>query len=294
MTPRITKMLRVLRSRSERQGQYRRRLWPYIHKLYGNVTMLGIDNGDEIVLGPASDLITGELLSKGHFQKDDVHSAVRIIQQLGLPTNGVFVDVGANIGTSSIYALKSGHFSSALCIEPSPENIRFLRANLILNGLDRDVIIQNAAATFDEGEIDLYLNKNNCGDHRAWQSDQERQSIKIRGAPLDTLIREAGIDFSTISMVWVDTQGYEPFVFAGAPDLLTSSVPILCEFWPWGLARSSSVERMTDALKTYFTTFYDLAEDRARVQRIEAIDDLAHSLLKTDHGGSHTDVLLIT
>ena len=47
-----------------------------------------------------------------------------------------FVDVGANIGTTTIPALLSHGFETAVAIEPEPENVRVLRMNVLLNDLE--------------------------------------------------------------------------------------------------------------------------------------------------------------
>ena len=46
-----------------------------------------------------------------------------------------FVDVGANIGTTTVCALRSHGFGAAVCCEAEPANHRLLEANLALNGL---------------------------------------------------------------------------------------------------------------------------------------------------------------
>ena len=47
-----------------------------------------------------------------------------------------FLDVGANIGTTTVSALLHGPFASAICFEPERQNLVDLRLNLLLNGLE--------------------------------------------------------------------------------------------------------------------------------------------------------------
>ncbi|MGH9164511.1 MAG: hypothetical protein ACRDZW_03220, partial [Acidimicrobiales bacterium] len=52
-----------------------------------------------------------------------------------------FVDVGANIGTSTVDALLHFGFGRAVCVEPDAANLRLLRLNVTLNGLEDRVEI---------------------------------------------------------------------------------------------------------------------------------------------------------
>ena len=59
-----------------------------------------------------------------------------LIDELLGGTRPLFIDIGANIGTSTIAALALPMFDSAVCCEPETENFRMLGANLALNDLD--------------------------------------------------------------------------------------------------------------------------------------------------------------
>ena len=65
-----------------------------------------------------------------------------------LHVTGRFVDVGAHIGSVTIAVLLDNPDASAVCVEPIPENIDVLRANLRANGLtDRATVIEGAFGT---------------------------------------------------------------------------------------------------------------------------------------------------
>ena len=40
------------------------------------------------------------------------------------------------------------------------------------------------------------------------------------------------------SLLWIDAQGYEGYVFAGGKDLLTLGIPAVSEIGPYGIRRS--------------------------------------------------------
>lgn len=93
---------------------------------------LVIDCGDHRLAFDPKDKVIGATIdqTRGWFRRESqsVFDA--------LSTDGkVFVDVGANIGIQTIYALLFGGFGKAVCFEPSPTNAMLLRANLAMNRL---------------------------------------------------------------------------------------------------------------------------------------------------------------
>lgn len=66
----------------------------------------------------------------------------------GLHITGRFVDVGAHVGAVTVAVLLDNPEATAICVEPIPENVAVLRANLAHNGLtDRAVVIEGAVGT---------------------------------------------------------------------------------------------------------------------------------------------------
>src|SRR5262245_30455353 len=52
---------------------------------------------------------------------------------------GVFLDVGTNVGNHAIYAVQHLGASRVICVEPNPDAIAILRANIMLNQLAKSV-----------------------------------------------------------------------------------------------------------------------------------------------------------
>jgi hypothetical protein len=84
-----------------------------------------------------ADKVIGELIrSNGHFQEEEIFHAIQLLAKLGHSVRlTTFVDVGANIGTHTLWALRYG-FESAVCIEADADNFRLLRVNQILNDME--------------------------------------------------------------------------------------------------------------------------------------------------------------
>jgi FkbM family methyltransferase len=261
-----------------------------------NLALFGVKDGPNIILTFAKGgHITTELLAKGHFQRDDFFLALALARSEGFPMNGCFVDVGANIGTQTIYALQSGFFSSAACFEPEPQNFRLLRANLVLNGLENLAATFQMAVSDTAGVIDFEISPENIGDHRVSIRDdngafneKNRTRISVSRDRLDNLLEKAGISVNGISMLWTDTQGHEDAVLAGATGVLNNNTPVLLEFWPYALERSGGTRNFVNFLQQNFTHFYDLDERPSpRRHPIKDLNDVASRLT----GIRNTDIL---
>jgi FkbM family methyltransferase len=261
-----------------------------------NLELFGVRDGKNLILCHSKvGHITNELLSKSHFQRDDLIQAVRILHNEGFTKRGVFVDVGANIGTQTIYALQTGAFSHAACFEPEPENFRLLRANLALNALDQMASTFQTAVSDTTGTVEFELSTQNIGDHRVSLTKEDgafdektRNRITVSRAPLDDLLATAGITNSEVALLWTDTEGHEDAVLAGASGLIASDVPVFLEFWPYALERSGGTKRLVDFMKGAFTHFYDMVElPNPRRRPIGEIHDVVTRLT----GTQYTDIL---
>ena len=67
----------------------------------------------------------------------------------------VFLDIGANIGTTSISAVTKWGASRVLAVEPEAENFRLLRCNVILNDLDDRIDCVKHVVTNHSGPVTL-------------------------------------------------------------------------------------------------------------------------------------------
>jgi|GEM_PF-1005540 len=154
-----------------------------------------------------------------------------------LPTNGVFVDVGANIGYFSALASRIvGHGGKVFAVEPHPENIAFIELNRKLLPYPQNVTVLPFAAGNHTAQIQLYYSGENLGDHRTFDSqDETRQSIPIMQYPLDDILR----DEKRVDMIKIDTQGFERHVIEGLEATIKKFHPIiLFEFWVYGLRQA--------------------------------------------------------
>jgi FkbM family methyltransferase len=212
----------------------------------------------------------------------------------GFLANRVFVDVGANIGNTSLPALRNWEAARVVAIEAEPENFKLLRCNAILNGLDDRLTAVHAAVTDTPGSVELELSPNNFGDHRVRVSDQPgvlreqtRTTVAVPAQRLDDLLEEQGVAPGDIGLLWLDTQGHEGQVLHSAPRLLAHGVPVVTEFWPYGLRRSEGLDLFRAAVLDHIDTIVDVRLDTELPAT--AIDDL----IAAYDAVSYTDLVLL-
>lgn len=210
------------------------------------------------------------LFVKGHrAEMGTMSAAITILQRLGLKpkiAGKTFLDIGANIGTSSITALRSFGFSSAIAIEAAPDNHRLLRMNAIANGFEDRVRALNYAVSDTEGTGWLALSGHNWGDHqvvpkkarRRGSTRRTREVIEIEQVTIRSLIESGEIDPDEIGLIWMDVQGHEGHVLEAAAPLLDRAVPMITEFHPWMLKRSQGLARMHRAVSDAYSHVVDL------------------------------------
>jgi len=157
----------------------------------------------------------------------------------------VVVNAGANVGYFALWAAdRVGKTGSVVCIEPHHVNVAMLERNIADRGLT-NVHTVAAAASAQAGEIDLFLNESNPGDHRVFDPATasarapelaassggfagEVERITVPAVTIDDLMGDSRVD-----VIFTDTQGHDHEVLAGARRVLSHHRPlILTEFVP--------------------------------------------------------------
>lgn len=191
--------------------------------------------GDHKLVVDSSELIGRSILKAGHFSRDTLEAAVSFLRAAGtLHRDAVFLDVGANIGTHTVYASLTGCFPEFVCVEPDPANFELLAANIALNGLTSRVRLVNAGAGDKAGELDLYRIDQNGGASSlvAPSNGRPASAVKVEVKRLDDIMAGLGIGCDRVGLLWMDTEGFEPSIWKGMPRLLAVKPNIVLEFSP--------------------------------------------------------------
>ena len=134
-----------------------------------------------------------------------------------------------------------------------------------LNNLDERILTYNfALSNSDDTYLEMELSEDNSGDHRirpfnpqiTIHDENKRNVTKVISKKFDTLFKNLNLKND---LVWIDAQGYEPVILDGAENLIKSKIPLVIEFWPYGLKRNKLWEKVDIFLKKY-DYFIDLSE----------------------------------
>jgi FkbM family methyltransferase len=222
--------------------------------------------GDVRFFVDPSDRVVGSwLMWHGGWQRREIDSAVEVLAAAGrLPSDAVLVDVGAHIGTHTIYAMRTGRFARAVAFEPEPRNAMLLEKNLAANDLASAVVVVRKAAGAATGTGMLHLHPRNSGAHAidAPPSLDGQTSLQVPVVRVDEELQALGVTAERIGLLWVDVEGYEPQVLDGLSGLIARSIPLAFEFTPSRYSRATR-ERLVSQLARHYTAVHSLGRGDA-------------------------------
>ena len=143
-----------------------------------------------------------------------------------LPIGGVFVDVGANVGTYALALARNvGPRGRVVAIEPHPLTNARLTFNARASQLDNVTIVVAAAGDMD-GELMIETDGDNLG---ASHISTSGGGIKVDAKKLVTILKDAGI--AHVDALKIDIEGFEdraliPFFRDAPPSLWPAAVAI--------------------------------------------------------------------
>src|SRR6516162_5531443 len=178
---------------------------------------------------PRDRVVGAWLMWHGGWQRREIDTAVDVLSAAQrLPANALFVDVGAHIGTHTIYALRTGRFARAVAFEPEPRNARLLAMNIEENGLSEAVTVVGKAAGAAAGTAVLHLHPRNTGAHAidVPPSVDGQSSLSVSVVRVEDELAARGVSPSEVALVWIDVEGYEPQVLQGLAGLMAHVVPL--------------------------------------------------------------------
>ena len=135
-----------------------------------------------------------------------------------IPSNSVFIDIGANQGCTSILASKTlkkdgKNTGIVLAYEPSKLTYNTLQKNIFLNKCNNIYTFNKAVSA---SQTELFLDEND--NENSGASHVSNKGTKIIGAPIRA--NEVKNLTSSINIyVKIDTEGYEMFVLKGIQEL---------------------------------------------------------------------------
>ena len=139
-----------------------------------------------------------------------------------LPAGGVFVDVGANVGTYALVLARDvGTNGKVIAVEPHPVTHARLQFNNMASGYSQTRLLA-AAVSDSDGEVLIETDGDNLGASHVVTSAATASAIKVPALRLQRILEEAGI--AKVDALKIDIEGFEdralvPF-FQEAPQTL--------------------------------------------------------------------------
>jgi FkbM family methyltransferase len=129
------------------------------------------------------------------------------------PVGGVFVDVGANVGTyAMVLARHVGAGGRVIAIEPHPVTQARLAFNRAASGFTQVALVAAAAGDAD-GELMIETDGDNLGASHIVSGEPKASAIKVPSWRLQRILGDAGV--SHVDALKIDVEGYEDRVLTG-------------------------------------------------------------------------------
>jgi FkbM family methyltransferase len=237
--------------------------------------------GTRYVINP-EDKFSAQLFIKQHRREIRMLArAQQALEEMGADRGRhTLLEVGANIGTGAIEAIHRHGFERVLAFEPEPENFRLLRMNAILNGVEDRVETIEAAVSDSEGTATLQVSSRNSGAHSLSGGDVRAiGTVEVPTVTFDGMVGRGELDPDSVSLLWMDIEGYEIHALMGARTLVERAVPVVMELNPAVLEAAGRADRLLPTLVgdyTHVMRLRDLGkgDERNPFRPIEAIAGL--------------------
>jgi len=129
------------------------------------------------------------------------------------PLGGVFVDVGANVGTyAMVLARHVGANGKVIAIEHDPVTHARLAFNRAASGFSQVTLVAAAAGPSD-GELMIETDGDNLGASHIVTGERPGNAIKVPSLRLQRVLGDAGV--SHVDALKIDVEGYEDRVLTG-------------------------------------------------------------------------------
>ena len=137
--------------------------------------------------------------------------------------SGVLIDLGANIGLTSVWLATHYQYSIIIAVEPLPDNARLARKNLSNNNIEAEVI--EAAIGPNDGFVFFEEHETS---NRGHISSSGRE---VKMLSMQTLLQKLP-EGTPIDLVKMDIEGGEEALLKGSLVWLTNVRSVIAEFHP--------------------------------------------------------------
>ncbi|MFQ5660995.1 MAG: FkbM family methyltransferase [Gammaproteobacteria bacterium] len=220
---------------------------PFFHPVMKNLYRYGLvagivdtQDGLKTVIDPCDGFVSVKVLNRKQFQRREFDNTIEIYNRCsGTKPAAIFLEIGAHIGTHTLYAANSGLFSKVISFEPTPRSYNILKLNIAVNGFEEMISAHNICISDSWGEVQMVDDLTNTGGNRIVQTGQpvtQRHHGTLFTAKAvhgSEYLEQLAIAPADIGLLWIDAEGHEPNVIAGMKRIISAQLPVICmEFTP--------------------------------------------------------------
>ncbi|MEH6545860.1 MAG: FkbM family methyltransferase [Sneathiella sp.] len=236
-----------------------------------------IREDDHLIICDPRDLVGRSVVLHGNWGRTETEKVVAFLErQEILSGNGVAMDLGANIGTQTLYLYLTGKFKKVIAVEAAPKNFDFLQANVRVNGWSDEIEALHAAIYTEDGVISLNLKDEDVsGGHSLLQLPGNTNTVEVPAITISSLINKYSIKPEQVEFVWMDIEGFDFEILQEIQKTIGSKLPVFLEFSPHFMGENKTRE-FVDFVHSHYThiySFQNLNEDPVRLTDLTALSD---------------------
>ena len=259
-----------------------------IYNTSENEKILFVNKGNTRFLLHSKDIVSKKIFIDYEFDYKIIKKALSLLGKKH--KRKTLINIGANIGSICIKSVKEKYFNSAIVFEPEEMNFKLLMSNVLINNLENKIIAHKLALSNTKKVLKLSLNKkSNLGDNRIINKLNNQKKLKIQKVKSDKLDNFISSQNKQNTLIFMDVQGHEPYVFIGAKKTLKKKIPIVFEFSP--LLLDKNWNRNFYLLYKNYKYFYDLHNGNKK--RLLNKDNIISLFNKLKLEKNYTDLMIV-
>lgn len=168
-------------------------------------------NGLKFLYAPSDFTVGAALVDRGEWQYDELDHYVGFIGDRARGRNSWFFDLGANIGTQTVYAARSGAFTRVLAVEAMPGTFELLCDNVTFNNCaDIAACFNVALGAKNERQVFVY-NPLNPGGSRRNDGGSKLEKFELDVVKTSEFVGELlnTAEPPQVLAFWIDVEGME-------------------------------------------------------------------------------------
>jgi FkbM family methyltransferase len=168
-------------------------------------------NGLKFLYAPTDFTIGAALNVRGSWQYEELNHYLEFLAACAQDKTTFFFDIGANIGTQTVYASRSGLFSRVFAIEAMPSTFELLSSNVVLNGYAENTSCYNNALGAKNGREKFLFNPLNPGGSRRDDDSANCEDVVLDITKTSYFVRDLLKIHGEpdVFAFWIDVEGME-------------------------------------------------------------------------------------